>query len=228
MQANGHRPARGLLRLSLDPEPGPKGKRAMNPSGTDRDAHGHIASAAVAAPCSPAPPGCWSRAPPVRCARRPPRSARALPLPTSTPAQPVSRPPAAASALRAATSGRRTTLTHLPLSGVADGTRGVGDPPERRAGSRHAPAEAQPCDGGTGPNLGDYEFFRPASTLQPCGTYKLTIPAGTDAAGSRALGHSRSGPASMSPARRSRRCRRRSHASTTCPTGPHGFVGTSS
>ena len=48
-----------------------------------------------------------------------------------------------------------------------------------------------PATAGHWTDLGDYEFFRPASTLEPCATYKLTIPAGTAAAGHRRLGHSR-------------------------------------
>jgi lipoprotein-anchoring transpeptidase ErfK/SrfK len=94
----------------------------------------------------------------------------------------------AAPATTHAGSARRTTLTHLPLSGVSDGTRGVairlnGDP---------APGTPRPSltpyTAGRWTDLGDYEFFRPVSTLQPCATYKLKIPASTVADGHRKLG----------------------------------------
>jgi hypothetical protein len=87
----------------------------------------------------------------------------------------------------ASPTGRRTTLTHLPLA-VSDGTRGVavrlnGDP----AAATPRPT-LTPRTAGTWTDLGDYEFFRPASTLAPCATYTLTIPAATAAVGHRKLG----------------------------------------
>jgi peptidoglycan hydrolase-like protein with peptidoglycan-binding domain len=93
-------------------------------------------------------------------------------------------------ATAASPTGRRTTLTHLPL-GVSNGTRGVavrlnGDP----AASTPRPV-LRPYTAGTWTDLGDYEFFRPVSTLEPCATYTLTIPAATAAAGHRKLGHAR-------------------------------------
>jgi peptidoglycan hydrolase-like protein with peptidoglycan-binding domain len=88
-------------------------------------------------------------------------------------------------------SARRTTLTHLPVGGVTDGTRGVairlnGDP---AAGTPRP--QLTPYTAGRWTDVGDYEFFRPTSTLEPCATYKLTIPAATVAAGHRKLGHAR-------------------------------------
>jgi hypothetical protein len=93
-------------------------------------------------------------------------------------------------ATAASPTGRRTTLTHLPLD-VSNGTRGVavrlnGDP----AASTPRPT-LTPYTAGTWTDLGDYEFFRPVSTLEPCATYTLTIPAATAAAGHRKLGHPR-------------------------------------
>ncbi len=111
---------------------------------------------------------------------------------TTTATQPVSRPPVLASALRAATSGRRTTLTHLPLSGVADGTRGVAIRLSAAPAADTPRPKLSPATAGTWTNLGDYEFFHPASTLQACTTYTVTIPATTFAAGERVLGRSRS------------------------------------
>ena len=84
----------------------------------------------------------------------------------------------------------RTRITHLPLT-VADGTRGVAirlnDDP---AISTPRP-QLRPHTAGTWTNLGNYEFFHPVSTLEPCTTYTMRIPAGTLASGHRRLGHTR-------------------------------------
>ncbi len=101
----------------------------------------------------------------------------------------ASTPGAPAAVLSRST--RRTTLTHLPIGGVTDGTRGVairlnGDPAAGTPRPRLLPYTA-----GRWTDVGDYEFFRPASTLEPCASYKLTIPAATVAAGHRKLGHAR-------------------------------------
>jgi hypothetical protein len=91
----------------------------------------------------------------------------------------------------AAPIGVRTALTHLPVTGVADGTRGVAI----RLNGEPAPDTPRPTltpyTAGRWTDLGDYEFFRPDTTLDPCTTYTLTIPATTFAAGLRALGHPR-------------------------------------
>ncbi len=97
----------------------------------------------------------------------------------------------ASPAMAASPTGRRTSLTHLPLGGVSNGTRGVairlnGDPAADTPRPRLTPHTA-----GTWTDVGDYEFFRPVSTLEPCATYKLTIPAATVAAGHRKLGQAR-------------------------------------
>jgi L,D-transpeptidase catalytic domain len=83
----------------------------------------------------------------------------------------------------------QTTLTHLPTS-VADPTRGVairlnGKPRPGTPRPRLVPATA-----GTWTDVGNYEFFRPVSTLEPCTTYKMEVPAGTVAARHRRLGTS--------------------------------------
>jgi hypothetical protein len=92
---------------------------------------------------------------------------------------------------QASPAGRRTSLTHLPVSGVADGTRGVAVRLNAAPALDTPRPILSPATAGHWTDLGDYEFFRPASTLEPCATYKLTIPAGTAAAGHRRLGHSR-------------------------------------
>ncbi len=95
-------------------------------------------------------------------------------------------------ALQASPTGRRTTLTHLPLTGVADGTRGVAIRLNGVPAIDTPRPKLTPHTAGHWTTFGDYEFFRPASTLEPCASYTLTIPADTAAAGHRRLGHSRS------------------------------------
>jgi hypothetical protein len=95
-------------------------------------------------------------------------------------------------ALKASPTGRRTTLTHLPLKGVTDGTRGVAIRLNGQPATRTPRPTLTPYTAGKWTDVGDYEFFRPVSTLEPCATYKLTIPAATVAAGHRKLGHGRS------------------------------------
>jgi peptidoglycan hydrolase-like protein with peptidoglycan-binding domain len=92
---------------------------------------------------------------------------------------------------QASPTGRRTTLTHLPVAGVADGTRGVAVRLNAAPAIDTPRPTLTPSTAGKWIDLGHYEFFRPASTLEPCATYKLTIPAGTAAAGHRKLGHTR-------------------------------------
>jgi L,D-transpeptidase catalytic domain len=107
---------------------------------------------------------------------------------TPGPAPTAAPPPSATQA----STGRRTTLTHLPLDGVRDGTRGVAVRLNGAPAAGSPRPKLTPYTAGTWTNVGDYEFFRPVSTLEPCATYKLTIPAATAAARHRKLGQSRS------------------------------------
>jgi len=125
-----------------------------------------------------------------------PRSAAVVAASAAKPAPAAARPAAPAPAVdllarRASPSGRRTALTHLPLDGVADGTRGVAVRLNGVPASDTARPKLDPYTAGKWSNFGDYEFFRPVSTLEPCANYKLTIPAATAAAGHRRLGHTR-------------------------------------
>jgi peptidoglycan hydrolase-like protein with peptidoglycan-binding domain len=99
------------------------------------------------------------------------------------------RPPAVA--LAASPTGPRTKLTHLPLTGVTDGTRGVAIRLNGRPATGTPRPVLTPHTAGTWSDLGHYEIFRPVSTLEPCATYTMTIPAGTVAARHRKLGKSR-------------------------------------
>jgi peptidoglycan hydrolase-like protein with peptidoglycan-binding domain len=123
-----------------------------------------------------------------------PRSAAVAASRAATPAPAAAQPAAPAAvvlARKASPSGRRTALTHLPLAGVADGTRGVAVRLNGAPASDTARPTLDPYTAGKWTNFGDYEFFRPVSTLEPCASYKLTIPAATAAAGHRRLGHTR-------------------------------------
>ena len=100
----------------------------------------------------------------------------------------VVTPPAPAKPAR---HGPRTRLTHLPFAGVADGAAGFairlnGDPAPATPRPTLAPAA-----GGTWQDIGPYEIFRPTSTLDPCTSYTLRIPAGTFALRHRRLGRTR-------------------------------------
>ena len=104
---------------------------------------------------------------------------------------PGSAPAAQAAASSANGDARRhlqaTVLTHLPEN-VTDPTRGVavrlnGAPRPGTPRPKLTPATA-----GTWTDLGNYEFFHPTSTLEPCAKYTMTIPAGTVAAHHRHLG----------------------------------------
>ncbi len=98
---------------------------------------------------------------------------------------------APAVALAASPTGPRTTLTHLPLTGVSDGTRGVAIRLNGRPATGTPRPVLTPRTAGTWSDLGHYEIFHPVSTLEPCATYTMTIPAGTVAARHRRLGRSR-------------------------------------
>src|SRR5262249_19930106 len=108
-------------------------------------------------------------------------------------------PPANGAPAPAASTGTRvhgarsrtaTAITHLPTN-VSDPTRGVairltGEPRPARARPRLSPATA-----GTWTDIGNYEFFHPVSTLEPCTKYSMAIPAATRAAHHRRLGATR-------------------------------------
>jgi hypothetical protein len=94
-------------------------------------------------------------------------------------------PPPPAKPLR---HGRRTAITHAPLAQIADATAGVavrfnGDPAPDTPRPVLSPRVA-----GSWVNLGPYEVFHPTSTLEPCTSYTLTVPAGTFALRHRTLG----------------------------------------
>jgi peptidoglycan hydrolase-like protein with peptidoglycan-binding domain len=94
-------------------------------------------------------------------------------------------------ALEASRTGPRTTLTHLPLAGVSDGTRGVAIRLNARPATGTPRPSLTPHTAGSWSDLGHYEIFRPVSTLEPCATYTMTIPAATVAARHRRLGKTR-------------------------------------
>ena len=85
----------------------------------------------------------------------------------------------------------RTAITQLPRAVVLDGTAPL------RVRLSGAPAYNSPMPAlhpsvaGKWSAAGTYMIFAPASTLQPCSSYTLTISAGTDAAGDRPLGKAR-------------------------------------
>jgi peptidoglycan hydrolase-like protein with peptidoglycan-binding domain len=101
------------------------------------------------------------------------------------------RVPPPAVALAASPTGPRTKLTHLPLSGVSDGTRGVAIRLNGRPATGTPRPVLTPHTAGTWSDLGHYEVFHPVSTLKPCATYTMSIPAATAAARHRKLGKSR-------------------------------------
>jgi L,D-transpeptidase catalytic domain len=85
----------------------------------------------------------------------------------------------------------RTKITGLPKAVLADGTAPLR---VRLSGAptNNSPMPAlRPSVAGTWKAVGDYVFFTPSSTLQPCSSYTLTVWAGTDAAGERPLGKPR-------------------------------------
>jgi hypothetical protein len=84
----------------------------------------------------------------------------------------------------------RTKLTHLPQS-VADATRGVAIRLNGKPALGTPRPTLTPATAGTWTDVGDYEFFRPTSTLEPCTTYTMRIPAGTFAQSRSRLGASR-------------------------------------
>jgi peptidoglycan hydrolase-like protein with peptidoglycan-binding domain len=84
----------------------------------------------------------------------------------------------------------RTKLTHLPTA-VTVAMRGVAVRLNGKPAASTARPTLSPATAGTWTDVGNYEFFRPASTLEPCASYTMRIPAGTLAQRHRALGKSR-------------------------------------
>jgi peptidoglycan hydrolase-like protein with peptidoglycan-binding domain len=101
------------------------------------------------------------------------------------------RAAATARAMAASPTGPRTKLTHLPLAGVSDGTRGVAIRLNGKPATGTPRPTLTPHTAGSWSDLGHYEVFRPVSTLEPCATYSMRIPAATAAARHRKLGKSR-------------------------------------
>jgi lipoprotein-anchoring transpeptidase ErfK/SrfK len=102
-----------------------------------------------------------------------------------------SRPASAATPATPATPEAHTTLTALPDRVRLDGTtqlwvRLSGTPASESPRPRVSPAVA-----GTWSTNGDSEYFTPASTLEPCTSYELTIPASIQASGQTPLGKTR-------------------------------------
>ncbi len=85
----------------------------------------------------------------------------------------------------------RTTLTALPDRTRVDGTA----PLWVRLSGTPAPGSPRPTVSphvaGAWSTNGDSEYFTPASTLEPCTSYELTIPAAIDASGQTPLGKTR-------------------------------------
>jgi hypothetical protein len=106
---------------------------------------------------------------------------------TSTTTTPTATPPAATPPRPAV----RTRITALPHSSIADGTAPL------RVRLSGVPAAASPVPmltpavAGKWTTVGDYESFKPKSTLEPCSTYTLTVWAGTTATGDLPLGGKR-------------------------------------
>lgn len=84
-----------------------------------------------------------------------------------------------------------TRLTALPHKPIVDGTLTL----RVRLSGRPAPFSPRPAlipaVAGTWTTRGDSEIFTPASTLDPCAAYTLTIPAASSAVGHSPLNHQR-------------------------------------
>ena len=100
-------------------------------------------------------------------------------------------PGAAPTRLDSARHKSPTKLTHLPTS-VADPTRGVAIRLNGKPRSNTPRPRLTPATAGTWSDVGNYEFFRPVSTLEPCTNYKMEVPAATVAIRHRRLGASAS------------------------------------
>jgi hypothetical protein len=85
----------------------------------------------------------------------------------------------------------RTRLTGLPSGAVSDGTAKLVVRLSAPPAAVSPKPMLTPAVAGTWKASGDSETFTPASTLQPCSTYTLTVWAGTDALGHPPLGRVR-------------------------------------
>jgi hypothetical protein len=85
----------------------------------------------------------------------------------------------------------RTKIAQLPKSVVSDGTAPLKVRLSGVPAAESPTPELTPHVAGTWKTSGTYEVFTPASTLQPCSSYTLTVWAGTDATGDRPLGSAR-------------------------------------
>ncbi|MGH2912765.1 MAG: L,D-transpeptidase family protein [Solirubrobacteraceae bacterium] len=85
----------------------------------------------------------------------------------------------------------RTKIVQLPKSVVTDGTAPLRVRLSGVPAAESPPPALTPHVAGTWKTSGTYEVFTPASTLQPCSSYTLTVWAGTDATGDRPLGKAR-------------------------------------
>ena len=84
--------------------------------------------------------------------------------------------------------GARTEITHAPAASLSDATAGVavrlnGVPAPNTPRPKLSPRVA-----GVWTNIGPYEVFHPISTLEPCTSYTMTVPARTFALRHRTLG----------------------------------------
>jgi L,D-transpeptidase catalytic domain len=84
-----------------------------------------------------------------------------------------------------------TRLTGLPSGAISDGTSRLVVRLSAPPASDSPEPMLTPAVAGTWKTSGDSETFTPASTLEPCSTYTLTVWAGTDALGHPPLGKSR-------------------------------------
>jgi lipoprotein-anchoring transpeptidase ErfK/SrfK len=110
-----------------------------------------------------------------------PESPPSTPPATTTPTPPVPPKPSP-----------RTKILALPPSVIADGTAALKIRLSAPPAYNSPTPTLSPNVAGTWKTVGDYETFSPASTLQPCYSYTLTVWAGTDALGDRPLGKARS------------------------------------
>ncbi len=122
--------------------------------------------------------------------------------------------------------GPATVLTRLPLP-VSDPTSGV----SIRLDGKPAPDTPRPVltphVAGHWRNVGEYEVFRPISTLEPCTTYSMRIPARTFALRHRTLGAARVLPVKVAcPGTRA--LQEALARLGYLPYTLHGFVGASS
>jgi peptidoglycan hydrolase-like protein with peptidoglycan-binding domain len=84
-----------------------------------------------------------------------------------------------------------TKLTALPHRTISDGTLSVRVRLSGRPASFSPRPTFEPAVAGTWATSGDSEIFTPASTLDPCATYTLTIPAASTAVSHSPLGSPR-------------------------------------